>query len=247
MLMARPREHLKNAPIVEAVIDFRVVPQGDVSGETFGDLRAAIGEKYTRESSIQSIEARFGIVHGTPLKPWQMQTDLGYRYKAETEIVQFRVDGFTFSKLARYTTWGEVSSEAFRLWNIYLDLAKPRQVSRIAVRYINRMRLANVKELGEYLTEAPKLPLPAPQRIREFLTRVYVDDDRRKASAIMVQALEPQIDPESISLLLDIDAFCEINEMPGDLGLLSAFGKLRDLKNEIFFASITEKIVEMYA
>jgi uncharacterized protein (TIGR04255 family) len=246
--MARRREHLKNAPIVEAVIDFHVVPQDQVSAETFADLRSTIGEKYTRESSIQTIEARFGIVHGTPLEPRQLRTELGYRYKRETEIAQFRVNGFTFSKLARYTTWEEVSSEAFRLWEIYFKLAKPREVSRIAVRYINRMQLPYVKELGEYLTEPPRLPLPAPQRVREFLTRVYVEDDGRKASAVMIQALEPQIYPDSISLLLDIDAFRgELHEMPDDPGLLSTFGKLRDLKNEIFFACITEKIVEIYA
>jgi uncharacterized protein (TIGR04255 family) len=247
MLMASPREYLRNAPIAEAVIDFRVVPQEQVSAETFADLRSAIGEKYTREASIRSIEARFGVVRGTPLEPWQMQTDLGYRYKTATEIAQFRVDGFTFSKIAPYTTWGVVSREAFRLWKVYVDAARPRQVSRVAVRYINRMRLPDVQNLGEYLEAPPQLPGPIPQRIREFLTRVYVEDDGRNASAVIVQVLEPRIDPNAISLLLDIDAFRELNESPDDPGLLSVFGLLRELKNEIFFATITEKIVERYA
>jgi uncharacterized protein (TIGR04255 family) len=246
MPMARLREHLENAPIVEAVLDFRVIPQERVSAETFGDLRASIGEKYTRESSIQSIEARFGVVHGAPLKPWQMQTDLGYRYKAEAEIAQFRVDGFTFSKLARYTTWGEVSREAFRLWKVYSDLAKPRQVSRVAVRYINRMLLPDVKDLGEYLVEPPKLPLPVPKRIREFLTRVYVEDDKRNASAVIVQALEQRLERETISLLLDIDAFRDVALESDDPALPAIFGELRHLKNEIFFASITETTAEIY-
>jgi uncharacterized protein (TIGR04255 family) len=232
---------------VEAVLDFRVIPQEKVSVDRFADLRASIGEKYTRESSIQSIQARFGVVRGAPLESWQMQTDIGWRYKTATEIAQFRVDGFTFSKLARYTTWEEVSGEAFRLWNVYLDLAKPRQVSRVAVRYINRMLLPDVKDLGEYLVSPPHFPLPIPQRIRELLTRVYVEDDKRKASAVIVEAIEPRIDPNAISLLLDIDAFRELNEVPGDPGILAVFGMLRDLKNDIFFACITEKIVEIYA
>jgi uncharacterized protein (TIGR04255 family) len=245
--MARAREHLQKAPIVEAVIDFRVVPQEQVSAETFADLRNSIGENYTRESSIQSIETRFGVVQGTPLKPWQMQTDLGYRYKTKTEIAQFRVDGFTFSKIAPYTTWGEISSEALRLWKAYVEVAKPRQVSRVAVRYINRMLLPNVKDLGEYLEAPPKLPAPIPQMVREFLTRVYVRDDKRNAAAVILQALEPRIDPDAISLLLDIDAFRELSESPDEPGLLSVFESLRELKNEIFFASITEKTVEIYA
>jgi uncharacterized protein (TIGR04255 family) len=244
--MAHMREHLRNAPIVEAVIDFRVVPQEEVSAETFAGLRTSIGENYAQEASIQSIEARFGVVHGMPLKPWQMQTDLGYRYQTATEVAQFRVDGFTFSKLERYTTWREVSSEAFRLWKVYFDLAKPRHVARVAVRYINRMRLPDVKDLGEYLEEPPKLPEPIPQRIREFLTRVYVEDDKRNASAIIVQAIEPRVDPTAISLLLDIDAFRDVNLEPDDLALPAIFGELRQLKNEIFFASITETTARIY-
>jgi len=178
--VARPREHLRNAPIAEAVIDFRVVRQEQVSAEAFADLGSSI-------------------------------------------------------------------VEAFRLWEIYVDAAKPRQVSRVAVRYINQMQLPAVKDLGEYLTAPPQLPEPIPQTVRDFLTRVNVRDDRRNASAVIVQALEPQIDPKTISLLLDIDAFREMNEKSDDPGLVLVFEHLRELKNDIFFASITEKIVEKYA
>lgn len=246
--MASPRTHLENAPIVEAVIDFRVMRQEQVAAETFADLSSAIGEQYAKAGSIQSLWARFGVDNGKVLNSSQTQTELGWQYQRGTEIAQFRVNGFTFSKIAPYTTWGDVSAEAFRLWKVYVDATMPKQVSRVAVRYINQMQLPTVKDLGEYLTAPPpRLPKPASQEIRDFLTRVNVRDDKRNASAVIVQALEPQIDPKAISLLLDIDAFREVNEVPNAPGLLSVFELLRELKNEIFFASITEKIVERYA
>ena len=83
--------------------------------------------------------------------------------------------------------------------------------------------------------------------IREFLTRVVVRDDMRNASAVIVQALEPRVDSSEISLLLDIDAFRDVKDTPDDPGLSSVFEQFRQLKNDIFFASITEKIVEKYA
>src|ERR1035437_4991236 len=246
-MIARPRAHLKNAPIVEAVIDFRVVRQEQVSAETFAEIGSSIGEHYKKTGSIQSIEARFGVLNGKPLGAMQTQTDIGFRYQTATEIAQFRVDGFTFSKTVPYTTWKEVSSEAFRLWKVYVDAAKPRQVSRVAVRYINQMQLPAVKDLVEYLEAPPRLREPISQLIRDFLTRVNVRDDKRNASAVIVQALEPRMGPDMISLLLDIDASGEINEELDDTELLTVFEQLRELKNEIFFASITEKIVEKYA
>jgi uncharacterized protein (TIGR04255 family) len=245
--MARVREHLRNAPIEEAVIDFRVLRQEHVSHETFDGLGSLIGLHYQKAGSIQSIQARFGVVDGKAMDPSHMQTILGWRYQTQAEVAQFRVDGFTFSKIKPYTTWEDVSGEAFRLWKVYLDLAKPREVSRVAVRYINRMRLPDVKDLGAYLVAPPQLPAPISQTIREFLTRVYVHDENRSASAVIVQALEAPLDPNTISLFLDIDAFREINESPNDPQLRSVFEQLRQLKNDIFFATITEKTAEIYA
>lgn len=245
--MAQQREHLRNAPIAEAVIDFRVIRGEQVSSETFSNLGSSIGEQYAEKTPIQSFLARFGVDNGRVLDPSQTRTDLGWRYQAGTEIAQFRVDGFTFSKIEPYTTWPQVFEEAFKLWKVYVDAARPREITRIAVRYINRMRLPIVKSLGDYLEAPPQLPPPIPQVIREFLTRFYVVDDIRNASAVIVQALEPPMDSSLISLLLDIDAFHEGALAPNDPMLPTIFGQLRQLKNEIFFASITEKTAERYS
>lgn len=244
--MAQPREHLANAPIVEAVIDFRVLRDLSVSPLTFEGLVASIGEKYSQATSIQAFEARFGIESGKMLDPAQRSADLGWKYQASTEVAQFRVDGFTFSKLAPYTSWGEVFGEASRLWRIYVGLARPKQVSRIAVRYLNRMTLTGNPRINDFLEAPPELPKPIPPLVRDFLTRVHVADERRGSAAIIVQALEPQFDPNVMSLLLDIDAYHETTLTPDDPELPKMFQQLRELKNEIFYASITEKAAEIY-
>jgi uncharacterized protein (TIGR04255 family) len=245
--MARPRAHLEHAPIAEAVIDFRVLRQEQVTPQMFENLGPLIGNQYSVKSEIQSISATFGFDNGRFLDPARVQASLGWRYQAETQIAQFRVDGFTFSKVEPYTTWEEVFGEAFRLWEVYVERAEPKQVSRIAVRYINRMRIVGASNLLEYLEGPPNLPAPIPQVIREFLSRIAVDDPARNASAVIVQALEPRVEPSTISLLLDIDAFKTVNSTPNDPELANTFRQLRALKNDIFFASITERTVETYA
>lgn len=244
--MARPRKHLRNAPIVEAVIDFRIVREASISPDTFSGLRASIGERYSQISSIHSFEARFGIDSGKILEPAQRRAGLGCRYQAGTEVAQFRVDGFTFSKIKPYTTWEEVFGEAFRLWGIYLRLAKPKQLSRIAVRYINQMKVTGNPNINDFLEAPPSLPPPIPSVLRDFLMRVHIADERRSCAAVVVQALEPQLDPNIMSLLLDIDAYRDVAQTPTDPGLPMLFEQLRELKNEIFYASITDKAAEMY-
>jgi uncharacterized protein (TIGR04255 family) len=244
--MAHPRVHLRNAPIVEAIIDFRVLREPSVSANTFAGLQSLIGGRYSKVDSILSFEARFGIDRGKMLDPAPTRADLGWRYQAGTEVSQFRVDGFTFSKIEQYTTWEEVFGEAFRLWGFYVELAKPKQLSRVAVRYINRMKISGNRNINDFLVAPPILPQPVSPLILDFLTRVHVADERRRSAAAVVQALESQLDPNVMSLLLDIDAYHEDALAPLDPRVPSLFQQLRELKNEIFYACITEKTVEMY-
>jgi uncharacterized protein (TIGR04255 family) len=244
--MALPREHLDKAPIVEAVIDFRVFREPGVSADTFADIVPSIGQRYSQMGPVLSFEARFGIESGKPIDPAQRTADLGWRYQTDTEVAQFRVDGFTFSKLEPYTTWEHVFGEAFRLWRIYLNLAKPKQLSRIAVRYINRIKVVGDRNISDFLEAPPILPPPVPSLIRDFLMRVHIADESRGSAAQIVQALEPQFDPNVMSLLLDIDAYHERIPAPSDPDLPALFQQLRELKNRIFYASITEKCAEMY-
>ena len=248
--MARPRTHLARAPIVEAVIDFRVLSREGIAANQFSGLGSRIGEHYEAPSLMHRLEARFGVERGRAIPPTQVEASLGWMYRSRTQatVAQFRVDGFTFSKLYPYTRWEEVFGEARRLWGIYVQVAQPLQVSRLAVRYINRLRLPAPADLGQYLSAPPALPQPIPQRMREFLTRVVVDATERNLSAVLVQASErPMDDPSTIQVLLDIDASRgELAVAAEDPSLWEIFEQLRALKNEVFYASVTERTVEMY-
>jgi uncharacterized protein (TIGR04255 family) len=247
--MARPRTHLTRAPIVEAVIDFRILSREGIAANQFSGLGSRIGEQYDTPSLMHRVEARFGVERGRAIAPTQVEAPVGWMYRSRTQaaVAQFRVDGFTFSKLEPYTTWEEVFGEARRLWRIYVQVAQPLQVSRVAVRYINRLRLPVPAELGQYLSAPPVLPQPIPQGMREFLTRVVTDASERNLSAILIQASEtPMDDPSTIQVLLDIDAFRDLAVPAEDPSLSEIFEQLRALKNEVFYASLTERTVEMY-
>ncbi len=245
--MAKPRAHLRNAPIVEAIIDFRVLPRADIGAEAFAEIASAIGYPYIRTNLLQSVEARFGLNHGEWTGSPPIQSAIGWVYTKDGAVGQFRVDGFTFSKLEPYTDWKQVFSEALRLWQVYFQIARPLEVSRLAVRYINRLKVPGPTNLGLYLEAPPLLPPPIPQTLREFLSRVVVEDNVSNTSAVLVQALEASLDPSVIPLYLDIDAFRRVSlPHPTDPSLSEMFEQLRSLKNRIFFASVTERTVEMY-
>lgn len=245
--MATPRSHLEKAPIVEALIDFRVLPQVEIDVDELRDLGNEVGIEYSNKEPLNLFSTQIDFNQGQLQQSAQAHSKVGWLFRAPNQVAQFRVNGFTFSRLEPYTTWGEVFGEAIRLWKIYVTKARPKQVSRIAVRYLNRMRVQAPAELTSFLTAPPVLPGPISQNIRDFLSRIHVSDTKRNASAVIIQALEPQVESSVISLLLDIDAYRDGLAMdPSDPSIPTSFELLRQLKNEIFFASVTEQAVEMY-
>jgi len=94
----------------------------------------------------------------------------GYLFQSpiEKKIVQARIDGYTFNKLKPYESWDSFRTEARKLWNIYFQITKPVRITRIALRYINRIEIPlPMNDFKEYVitqtmekpTENQRLPL----------------------------------------------------------------------------------------
>lgn len=247
--MAKVR-YLPHAPIIEAVIDFQVRLASDFSIDRFDALSGVLAGQYSSPERIQSMEARLGFEDGRPIPPDAKYTALGVRLKSPDNraVAQFRSNGFTFNRLEPYTNWADVFSEALRLWREYVRVVGQATVTRLAVRYINRLRLPlPVPDLARYLVAPPVVAQGLPQTIRSFLTRIVVDDGDRGQSAIVTQTLEPSaVVQHHLMVLLDIDAYREATFAPDDPRLETVFGNLHDFKNEIFFESITEETVELF-
>lgn len=245
--MARRRERLTHAPIVEAVIDIRLAPGAPVSTTDLAAARSQLGGDYTSAVPMRSVEATFSA---DDQEITQRKSEVGVLFRSEDQkrVVQFRANGFAFNRLEPYTDWPTVFGEACRLWQIYYSLRPGVRVARLAVRYINRMTPREGESLSDYLTNPPALPPEVPQQLREYLSRVVVQDADRGLSAVLVQALEPGPDRGTAAVLLDVDAFSELQLPlePADPEIVNIFSRLRDLKNQIFYACITEAAAERY-
>jgi len=247
--MARIR-HLSRAPIAEAVIDFRVQSREGFAADSFLPVAERLKTRYPLTQPIESLAATFGFQEGKPTPADTTFSRLGLFLKTQDEqsIAQFRTDGFTFSRLPQYTSWEEVLPEALTLWRAYREASKPSKVTRLAVRYINRLRFALPSDLSMYVTAPPGIPESLPQQLRSYLTRLILSDVENGNSVIVTQATEPSSDPDHIVVLLDVDAYRDVGDMDpnNDHRIEDILGSLRMLKNRVFFGSITERTVEMY-
>jgi len=194
---ARPR-HLRRAPITEAVIDFRVqLPEGFSSQKLEQAARRIEGE-YPNRAALRTVHAKLEMGAGV-LKPGIKQSEVGFLVKSvdEKTQAQFRLNGFTLNRLEPYTSWEEIYPETRRLWRLFVEVAEPVAVVRLAARYINRLKLPlPVADLREFLIEPPRIPERLPQAVLAYLTRLVIHDSSLQQSAIVTLSSEPNpLDP----------------------------------------------------
>ncbi len=245
--MAKAR-HLKNAPIVEAIIDFRArLPVGFDVKKEFSSLKKELSGRYKKVEKGWLITGSIEVKDAKPVVETHEDEDIkGYRFTSrdKKEVAQFRIDGFTFSRLHPYTKWEMVLDESKRLWELYSSRSSPQVIERISVRYINRIDMPLEGDLEEYFTASPVLPKTLPQILRQFFIRLVVREKDLEASIIQTQVQSPKTG--HVGIILDVDVFKENVKGISEKSIWPTINRMRELKNRVFFELITEKTARMF-
>jgi uncharacterized protein (TIGR04255 family) len=132
-----------NAPIVEAVFDVKVSNTIIINPSTFEQYAKTELKEYPISNKLQNINVRIVGNSGGTGQIGKTTNLLGYIFSniQGNRKVQFRLDGYSFNMLRPYSNWEEFSSTAFNHLQKYLSLAKPLAITRIGLRYINRIDL----------------------------------------------------------------------------------------------------------
>ena len=238
---------LKKAPITEALIDIRVKLPSDFDVKNLSSIYDSIKNQYPEKQEQLQSKVKFEPKAEEIVKSSRSEIS-GYRYFSsdKKQIVQARLDGFTFSRLHPYVKWEELRDEAYRLWQFYKDMTSPESITRVAVRYINNLNIPMpIKDFDDYLTAPPTVPEGLPQGVSSFLTRTVIHEPSFGANAIITQALE-QVDTDVAPVILDIDVFKLESKGIVEKDAWEIMEKLRRFKNKVFFSSITDDLKEMY-
>ncbi|WP_126457162.1 TIGR04255 family protein [Sulfuriflexus mobilis] len=242
------RRHLINAPIKEALIDIQVVLPDDIDLSQFQSYTL---NGYPTSDPINQGKFGFHLEQGRPARTSIDESFLGIRFTTadETQVVQFKKNGFTFSRLEPYENWETMRDEAHRLWDIYKDMFNPTRIIRAATRYINLLNIpgAHYENIQQFLIAPPVIPKGLPTSIDSYLSRVVISEESFGGKCIVTHALEQFDEDNNISpIVLDIDTFidCQI-DIGDESNCWGALEQLHDFKNLIFFESITEEMAEL--
>lgn len=241
--------HLKNAPIAEAVIDFRFQPALIIEPDKISAIHKSIILDYP--TIQENKEMQLGFVVGPDQTTQQTVSDsiIGYRFENSDKKFVFVAskNGFTLSKLPPYDNWDSFVLEAKKLANIFFGILGHQTIVRTAVRYINQIQIDEIQfDFDDYLVAGPKVPEGLPDMLSEFLIRNVIPCVEKKALVTIIQQFNAVNSLDPVRITLDIDAVC-FEEYESNSGKQWEFlNSLRELKNNAFFKSLHPKGLEKY-
>jgi uncharacterized protein (TIGR04255 family) len=253
-------EHLKNAAITEAVIEFRA-PAVSVFGEATvkSRLRNELVD-YPKQDPLQTATIHVNVQMQSPPAgdpgsvpaPVSASAQKGHwdgiraRSQDERRIASFKPTAFAFTMLQPYSDWEKFSAEAKRLWAIHQDLARVEQLQRLGVRFINQITIPeSFFEVSDYFVTTPPDPRGIKLWVATFLHQDTFAVPGHSYSINCIRTIRPPTPPKETlgKLVLDIDVSTTVPVPLTEVD--SRLAEMQWLKNKLFFGIVTEKTLAL--
>ena len=179
---------------------------------------------------------------------------VGYRFQSAQadRVVQFHVEGMTYSVVGGYTTWDDLERGAVAAFGVYQETVGASVPVRPATRFINRIEIPFGTPLDQFLLVAPAVPAGFRVGITAFRTETHFWNEGNGLAATLTVSTAGAAEDASVGVVfLDVSvrsekafAFSASEALPDDLAL--ELGGIRDTKNSVFFGSLCPQALARY-
>lgn len=245
-----PYPNLPNAPISEALINIRVeLPNADL--DTLRAFHGRIRSQYPKLKERMAVTAQ--------LTPEHVQTGHGRKPQGffftsddDRQVVQVRPEAFGFSRLRPYENWEALRDEARRVWREFVHVARPQKVTQVSLRYTNHIALPlPVRDFADFFRTIPTLSPQLPQAVSGMFMQLLIPYGEN-CRAEVVEGLNVPAPTAarpsyaSMPFLFDINVVQAVTA-PGDSDeVWMHLERLRAIKNQVFFESLTPQALELF-
>lgn len=244
------RRKYKNAPIEEALVEFCFVPGQEWDLTIPGKLHQHpdIKDQYPGKPRTQKIvEAALQSDLG---QPPNLAVRGGVRRiqlvdVSGNHLISMGSDVFSVNILRPYEGWEKFRPRINTALQAYAEVARPNGVSRVGVRYINKIVLTGHEiNLGTYFRCGPPFIPELPKKMAGFINRAeFLYDDMVKL--LLTQASIEAPEGQS-AFLLDLDLIWESAEAKGLDAIMPIVDDLHEREGVAFEAIITDAAREVF-
>jgi len=238
----------KNSPIIEALCEFRFESSENwdqtIPGLIYERIRAkGFPKKRQAKAFEQIVESKSNQIHTRLAASNRIQ----FLREDEKTLVQVGQDLVSVNKLKPYTSWNEFLPDIREGLGVNVDVAVPKGLKGVALRYINLVEVPGLTfDLEAYLEFRPHLGSKLPQAIEGFITGVQFRLEESTDLVKLELSKVPAQKPDVSAFVLDISCFSGQAEKVG-LAKWEAWVETAHARvEEIFEGCITDRLREMF-
>lgn len=175
------------------------------------------------------------------------QEPLGFKLTSvdASDLVSLTPSTIGTSRLAPYLGWESFIAQARHNWDIWIRIVGWREVSRVGVRYINRIDIPTPEErpvtIEDYLRLNFKLPPADLPPVTHFAINAQAPLGKDNCKLILNAGSVPSPLVKTASFVLDIDVSLETELPRNEEALWEIVGRMREHKNFVFETCITDR------
>jgi uncharacterized protein (TIGR04255 family) len=244
--MARKYE---KPPLVEALCEFRFSADEawdwTIPGIVYERVKADYPEK--RQESVLEVplpQGPDGAFAGVKTGISKMQ----FFSSDKSSLVQVGPDLLAVNAVPQgpahpYAGWERFKVEVLRHLAIYREIARPKSLTRVGVRYINRVVVPTGEKfsLERYFRVLPSLPTGLPQVISTILVNIEVPFEEPSGTLRFIFGSASADEAEKAHFLLDMEMYLSGDQLPAIDAVGDWLDKAHACVEAAFDASFTEE------
>ena len=239
---------LSNPPIMLAILQVLFDFPENFELDNYIELKHVVSEKFPEFNKSFTGEVKIqDVLDGKPVASIKDHRVSGYFFGKKDKSSDFMVEQgkFTFNQHGNYKSWEEFVGEVKFALNHTFSLINKVTIKRISFRCINRIEvLESVSDPSEYFNVSLLAKKDClPDQINSYLINYKYNWGENK-DAIISQNAGP-LNNGVFPFIFDIDVL-DRNSFEYDEELFwQKYSEIRNVKDDIFFRSISEKTLDL--
>ncbi len=247
---------LSNPPITEALLEIKFNPNKNVTVNKLNEFANALSTVYSNVEPVENQSFEFmyskeeGAQHEVNIEP----SGVKLTNAQKNRVIIAAIDKFVVSFMAPYTPWPDLKDTAQRLFTQYLEYAPQTEITRLGMRYINKIKLPLKENFSfqRYINTFP--PIPKHELLTNSISKfetviVLPHEDIQCVSTVRQVLLDSETDggTEYLPFILDVDVYQNNTYALEEFNSIwDVYEKMRLKKNAIFFSTLTEEAIATY-
>lgn len=236
------RRKYNNPPLAEALCEFQFIPSQPSDMTIPGIFYEKISANFPIKQPQFGLGVNFQAQEGGLAQKVEMSQRMQFFRSDKVALMQLGTDLLTVNHLKPYPGWEDFKPMISEGIQIYRDVAKPKSLKQIGLRYINKIEIPEIPaEVTDYFEFYPFIPKSLPQDHESFQSVVEFPYEKGRDKLVVILA---SIFPEKQNTVLILMELQYVMVMPERISLDDVpdwIEQAHEVISNAFEACITDK------